>query len=371
MSKDAPPVIRQLESFEDARPLAAAWDALVARAGGHIFMTYDWLRCWWEHFGAEDSLRLLVLESAEGDLLGFAPWYVTRRRHVGMHLRTLCLVGDHDAGGDFLGMILQPGQERLARLCMEHLWQQGDWDLLEYGNAAAGDLPLTHLRHWLFANDVPFHLHHCHICPVLTVRPATVETFRAMPDVVYKKIILKDRDRFAKKHGMRMHRADAESLPADLARFFELHAARWDALGQTSSFAEPRRRSFFEHTAATCMALGRLRLFGMLVDGQMEAMEFGLAFAGKQYFLQSGRSEAGSKVKAGNMLQMEIIEASLGEIEEFHFLWGDEPYKYQTGAVPRMTITLQAARTARGRLALAAAQCRTAAKALARCLLSR
>lgn len=375
MAKDAAPIIRRLESFEAARPMAAAWDALVARAGGHIFMTYDWLRCWWEHFGPAHGLRLLVVESADGELLGLAPWYIDWRRHGGLAVRTLCLVGDRHAGGDFLGMLLAPGQERVARLVYGQLWQESDWDLLEYGNAAAEDLPLAQLRHWLNARGLSFLLQYCHICPVLAVRPATVEAFRAMPDVIYKKIILKDRERFAKKHGMVMQRADAATLPGYLTRFFELHAARWETPGQSgqsgqvSTFAEPRRRRFFEDVATACMAQGRLRLFGMQVDGVVEAMEFGLAFAGRHYFLQSGRSEAGSKVKAGNMLQMEIIETSLGEIQEFHFLWGDEPYKYQTGAIPRMTVTLQAPRTARGRLAMAAAQCRTAAKALARTLL--
>ncbi|GAB7078477.1 hypothetical protein JCM14635_01500 [Megalodesulfovibrio paquesii] len=341
----------------------------MARSGGHIFMTFDWLDCWWRHFGQEGGLRLYVVESSAGDVLAVAPLHVARRRVGGLPVQVLALQGDRDAAGDFLGILITPGQEKaIARQLAETIWQEADWDLLDYANADPGDLPLTHLRHWLFANDLPFQLSHCHICPVLAVQPATVESFRAMPDMIYKKIILKDRDRYAKKHGMVLCRAEAASLEQDLSRFFELHAARWEALGLANTFVEPRRRQFFEDIARRCMEQDRLRLFGMQVDGQVEAMEFGLAFAGRHYFLQSGRSEAGSRVKAGNMLQMEIIESSLGEIREFHFLWGDEPYKYQTGAMPRMTVTLQAARSRRGRLALAAMQCRTAGKALVRAL---
>ena len=46
------------------RGLQAEWDDVVDRAQiGHPFLCHDWLRTWWECFGADAQLHLIVVRA--------------------------------------------------------------------------------------------------------------------------------------------------------------------------------------------------------------------------------------------------------------------------------------------------------------------
>lgn len=355
MSKEAPPRPVRFRRFEDLPPgLPEAWNELAGRAGGSVFQTHAFCRAWWHAYGREDGLRLDCLLAASGELLAVSPLHVDRRGAGGLGPRVLRCLADHDSGGDFLGPICLPGAEKHLPLLWEQLWADGDWDLLELGNMASESTSLTHARHWFHGHGRRCRLTLEHVCPALEVDPPDWETFLAMPDKVYKRIVAKDVDRYAPRHGMRLVDCVREGeMETALARFFELHAARWAEQGLPGNFANPRRRDFFV-TAATGLAeAGMLRIWGLEVDGQLEAMELGTLLGDRYSFLQAGRSEKGATVKGGNILQFWIVKELLGQVRRFDFLWGDEPYKYRTGAAARVTLTLLAPRTRRGRLALA------------------
>src|SRR4051794_4032457 len=55
------------------------WDALLAKSDSDVvFLTWQWQRVWWKHFGASDNctLQLLVIRDDRGALLGIAPLFV-------------------------------------------------------------------------------------------------------------------------------------------------------------------------------------------------------------------------------------------------------------------------------------------------------
>ena len=66
------------------RALQAEWDDVVDRAQiGHPFLCHDWLRTWWECFGADAQLHLIVVR-AGGRIVAIAPLLFERARMYGM-----------------------------------------------------------------------------------------------------------------------------------------------------------------------------------------------------------------------------------------------------------------------------------------------
>src|ERR1022692_2078954 len=69
--------IADFDSFVDAKP---AWDRLVEKANvGHPFLTHDWIRTWWECFGGERELKILMVRR-DGELVGIAPLMISRTK---------------------------------------------------------------------------------------------------------------------------------------------------------------------------------------------------------------------------------------------------------------------------------------------------
>ena len=59
--------IERLEGYRDS------WDSLVKESGfSNIFLEYDWVMTWWNHFGHGGELRVL-LAYEEGELIGIVP----------------------------------------------------------------------------------------------------------------------------------------------------------------------------------------------------------------------------------------------------------------------------------------------------------
>src|SRR3954453_489606 len=90
------------EQFEALRP---EWDALLARADGSLFQSWEWQWCWWRHFG-QGRLCLLTARRG-GELLGIAPLMLGR--YFGLPLRRLQFIGT--LGTDYLDMIVARGEE--------------------------------------------------------------------------------------------------------------------------------------------------------------------------------------------------------------------------------------------------------------------
>jgi CelD/BcsL family acetyltransferase involved in cellulose biosynthesis len=86
---------RDIDVLSHLRP---QWDRLAKMTCGGIFMTYDWCRTWWEHYGQRREPRVfLFLDNDE--LVGVIPMFVDVLRLGPLSLRVARIMGcDHTQG---------------------------------------------------------------------------------------------------------------------------------------------------------------------------------------------------------------------------------------------------------------------------------
>src|SRR4051812_43212628 len=89
-------------SFEDAQAIAGEWDELVTGLDGSLYMSFDWCRVWWQHYGARRDLRLMAFRD-RGELVGVLPFFVERVGVVFARARVAKLVSS-----DFTLAIVDP-----------------------------------------------------------------------------------------------------------------------------------------------------------------------------------------------------------------------------------------------------------------------
>ena len=66
-------------SFEDASISRKQWDQFVLDLGGDLYITFDWCRVWWRHYGGNRQLQVYVFRSGTR-LVGLAPMFIERIR---------------------------------------------------------------------------------------------------------------------------------------------------------------------------------------------------------------------------------------------------------------------------------------------------
>src|SRR4029077_7252 len=112
--------------------LEAEWNDAVDRAQvPHPFLRHEWFRTWWDCFGNDSRLQVLVVRSA-GRVIALAPLMSESSRMCGLPIRRLRLMhNDHTPRADFI-VAEQP--EAAYRAIWSALAADADrWDVLQLG----------------------------------------------------------------------------------------------------------------------------------------------------------------------------------------------------------------------------------------------
>src|SRR5262245_4428509 len=122
-----------VETITDLRSFAtleSEWNEVLERANvSHPFLRHEWMRVWWECFGANRQLNVLLVR-AGARIVAIAPLVLDTAQMYGMTVRRLgFLHNDHTPRADF---IIAERHDA----CYRALWrflrdQQTEWDVLQ------------------------------------------------------------------------------------------------------------------------------------------------------------------------------------------------------------------------------------------------
>ena len=122
-----------------------SWDRTVLELGAPIYMTYDWLRTWWEHYGQGRQLRLFRFREGQRPIAAI-PLYLESFGIGPCRTRVARIVGANIPPKVF-NPPLEPSfaTEVMARI-QEHLFTQDRCDLLSFGPVSENWSGTTGLR---------------------------------------------------------------------------------------------------------------------------------------------------------------------------------------------------------------------------------
>ena len=114
----------------DFGALAGVWNSL---AGTVPFRSFEWMESWWRHYRMPGwQTYLLKVEDAAGQIVGIAPWYLSRSPVAG---RVVQFLGSGEACSEYQTLLARPGTKRQSpRRLSQWLVDRRGWRL---GFAAA------------------------------------------------------------------------------------------------------------------------------------------------------------------------------------------------------------------------------------------
>jgi CelD/BcsL family acetyltransferase involved in cellulose biosynthesis len=348
--------VEELASLEACVALRTQWDELAATASNiSVFSTWEWQATWWKHYGADDSLRVMVVRENEL-VVGILPLY-SRRVPLAplVTSRELRLLGTGgDTSPDYLGPLIRPAHEAaVATVLAERLVARPiSWDVLRLTDLRPGvflDVLVERLRATSADVDVRAGSR------IRIVRlPSRWEEYLAnMPGDRRRRIGNLRRNVLNKLGGRFEATVTTTQLPSAIEDLITLHRKRWSSKGtQTSSFQSASYVDFHREVIARCHDKGWIRLYRIEANGKTVAIFYCYRYRGDVLFFQTGFDPELEHFRLGQVLMAFSIESAITEgASVFDMLKGEHEYKSSWSNDVRDTFDLIAYnRSIRGRL---------------------
>jgi CelD/BcsL family acetyltransferase involved in cellulose biosynthesis len=318
--------IRTVAAFDALRP---RWNSLVEQlAVPSPFHSWEWNRTWWNHFGGNHKLCILVFNSG-GSLAGIAQLY-ERQASVGpQSLRVLVPLGWEDlrrhTGLTELCQLIVPDKARaevmlaLADWLGAHRWPLTILPGLEEKDCAS--LPLVLRKRVAGVGDmIPFR----HRSLPSTSEALISSLSKSMRSNVryYPRLLQRE----GVNYQFRVLHAPHEIADA-LPTFFELHRARATAPGlsrHSDKFRFADRRAFIREVAPLLAAQSSCKLGLLSIGQEVVATQMWLEFGGSVFIYHSGYRPTWSRYSVAMVTMLEVLKFAISNGKtRADFLIGD------------------------------------------------
>lgn len=303
--------LRVLEDFDAPAIDPRAWDELLAQSATDApFLTHEWQRLWWGHFG--DERLAIVLAEREGRVAAIAPLFAVEG--------SISLVGSGNS--DFLDFIGRPDEAALAAMLgaardavdgfsgieLYHLPLDSPTTAMLPGVAARLDLELYREE----APGAPY---------------ALLEDAELFERLTARRSVRKEEARMGRAGELRARAAGADELDQLLELFLAQHGERWRAAGE-ESFGRRGSREFLRAVVAAGQRGGWARLTALEWRGEVAAIDISIIRGSSQLTWLVSRDPAIRDYSPGRVLSARVVrEARDAGIRRFDFGLGEEDYK--------------------------------------------
>jgi CelD/BcsL family acetyltransferase involved in cellulose biosynthesis len=304
-------------TLSDLLALEADYDRLLGATGNTLpFALHEWHIAWCNHF--LESSRLIrtkpmfhIARNSAGQCVAIVPLILTRRGVGPLQIGTLDLLGADPALTEIRTSLIEPSYEAPAACAIQQqLSAVHEIDWLNWGvvsDAHAGALRTC--------ADIKFQQ------PLLDFvldLPSTWEALRANLKRNVRESIRHCYNSL-KREGLSCQllvAQDPAAVKDALERFFTLHALRAalpGAVAHLNHFASARSRRFLHEVCARLAIRGVVRVFQLVIGGDIVAVRIGFAIGDSLYLYYSGFDPRWSKYSVMTTTLVEIIKDAIGQ----------------------------------------------------------
>lgn len=327
-------IVYEINSIDELAEHRLAWNYLLSETPqASFFHTIDWLLTYWEHFGEEQKLRVLVVMSC-GKPIGIVPFCVRTEQYRVGPLRVLSYPLDN--WGMWYGP-LGPNPAACMMLAMQHIRNTPrDWDIikLDWSGPSSSDIGRTTRAMRIAGLTAQKEI--CQTTSVIDLS-GTWEQFLSSKSSKQRHEIRRKLRRSKEIEGLEYIRHRPASAQVgdgdprwDLYEMCEQVASEsWQAESSNgNTLSSDRVRDFLRDAHADAARLGMVDMNVVLVAGRPVAFGYNYHNDGRLFGLRLGFSAAYREFGVGNALILQMIQNSFRRGDEsFDMGAGNSPFK--------------------------------------------
>lgn len=336
-----------LEVFDDFDELAwmqQEWDDFVESVRAEIFLTYDWCKIWWKHYGKNRDLRVFVFRSND-ELVGIIPLFFEKIWLGPVFVRVAKILGTDFTITTVSLPILSDSVEAVMKEFLGGILTKYKLDIVHLG-------PLCGLYPSMDLMKVCSELLNSSYC--VKQSNSGFQTYVRLAASWEKHLSgLSSNMRRTIKRSYRdicgIGGDDTKTLVTDIAKpdnceetfdkFVQMHQLHWRKLGKLGHFADwPSALVFHREMARAQLERGRLRLVEVKLGSLCLGYEYDYKFGNKYHAFLNARaslgevSGAGPGVSLGSVVFSEQLKRALKEnVDYIDMMPGTDEYKRRLG----------------------------------------
>lgn len=331
--------VDQLNDFSELEDLQDDWNQMLQRVRDRdIFSTWEWLWCWWKHFGKGRTLKILIAQE-NTEILGIAPLMLSKYSflHLGK-LRKIELIGTPNS--DYNNFLLFKRPDTCLKTILNHLMKSTGWDLLELRDVREGSVSATALKS-IYKSGTQLKLKVGYLCPYIEL-PDSPKMYLNFLSRNMRKNLRRRMRRLSEKYKVEVktHR-DYNSVKDAMEIFFKLHLKRWGS--NIGNFGSKAFRDFHLDIAEIFNEKGWLGMHFLTINDEPISAVYSFDYNQKKYGYSTGFDPEFGHYSPGNLLKMQVVQHCIRKgYKEYDLTRDSEPYKanWATGVRRNLTVTM-------------------------------
>lgn len=326
--------------FASVEKIASEWDSAVERLSGPIYMTYDWVKTWWDFYGQGKELRLFIFRHRR-KVVALFPIFIERFGFGPISLRLARLIGANIPPKTFDPPVDAAFAAEALRRMFQHLIRNEHCELLSLGPVSArwpGTTALGELPNAIqsLVAQVKFELR-------------DVQTWFRLPSSFEEYVSAlgssERKNRMKRIRHLEKDRQVSADVVAGLTQveeefnaFVRQHARQWAAIGKSGHFAAwPQGEAYNRALVRAQARHQRVRFYRMLIDGHVVSNRYTFVLGNTLYSELPAREtgEPWDKLGIGSISLVKFnqaaiehgisaIDSGLGNYEHKAQLGGDQ-----------------------------------------------
>lgn len=323
----APLSVETVSDWHSFLDLAPVWNHLVAEAGiDHPFLTHEWVREWWESFGADKKLHILVVRAGQ-DPIAIAPLMLSSARMYGLRVRRLEFIHNvHTPRFDFV--VTRRSEETYRAIWGYLLSQKAKWDVLEMRDLPTASQTLKEFPRLAVEGGFLIGIWPSANSPYVPLQGTWDGYFKGLRS--HHRSNMRNRLKRLEQLGQVGMEilSHGEQLQGALEEGLRIEAAAWKGKAGSAISSRAELRHFYKSLAERAAQRGWLRLHFLNVNGQRIAFAYSLCYENKLYVLKIGYDPSFAPYSPCNLLTyMALGNAFEVGLAEYDILGVDDKWK--------------------------------------------
>ncbi len=309
--------------------LESEWNNAVEQARvPHPFLCHEWVRAWWDSFGANHRLHILIVRHNER-IIAIAPLMRESVTLYGVPVRRLALLAnDHTPRTDFI-VVERP--EEVYRAIWNSLLEDADrWDVLQLTQLPRASKTVDVMSKLAAAERLAVGTWRSSDSPYLELAGTWDQYWASLPSK-FRSNIRNRMSRLTKMGDVALEiLRDGAAIEAACDDAWRLESSGWKQKAGTSISSDPAVHRFYTLLAGRATERDWLRLLFLTLGGRRIAVSYGACYDGRLFLFKTGYDPEYQTCSPFKLLTyFAIQDAFANGLREVDFLGESEPWKQE------------------------------------------